>query len=168
MRVPSWFQRTCSVFTEHCSVLTQIYKSVTRSPIFNLRVPQRGNSIELVELLFWTIIFSRFTQNSIFKKWQSISHIFAMNIIVSNSNQLFSSQEDKINMKGLQFYILWHSFINSDYSSLYLVRTCKNMTSLTLFWCTRGSPAQNTVLSRCNFVNDFLKSSENKHTEVVS
>ena len=35
-----------------CSVLTQISKSVTRSLIFYPKGPQRGNSIELVKLLF--------------------------------------------------------------------------------------------------------------------
>ena len=40
-----WSQRTCSV-------LTQICKSVTRSLIFYPRGPQRGNSIEFVEILF--------------------------------------------------------------------------------------------------------------------
>ena len=103
-----------------CSVLTQICKSVTRSLIFYPRGPQRGNSIELAELLFWTMAFSRLTQNSIFKA-----------------------------------------------SSLCLVRTCENMTSLTFFWFTRGSLAQNTVLSLRDVVNDYLKSSENKHTELL-
>ena len=100
--------------------------------------------------------------------WNNISVDLLSTKDLSSWWIICSSRADKIIVKGLQYNILWHFFINSDYSSLYLVRTCKNMTSLTLFWCTRGSLAQNSVLSHCHVVNDFLKFSENKHTEVVS
>ena len=44
-----------------CSVITQISKSVTRSLKFNPRGPQRGNSIDLIKLLFGTMTFIDFT-----------------------------------------------------------------------------------------------------------
>ena len=44
------------------------------------------------------------------------------------------------------------------------------MTGFDLFFDTAGvlTGAHNTVLSHCVVVNDFLKSSENKHTGLLS
>ena len=50
-----------------CSVLTQIFKSVTRSLIFYPWGPERRNSIELVEILFGTMNFFHFSQRTIYK-----------------------------------------------------------------------------------------------------
>ena len=50
------------------SFLTQICNSMTQSLTFYQSGPQCGNSMELVELLFWTMAFLRLTQNLIFKE----------------------------------------------------------------------------------------------------
>ena len=44
------------------------YKLFVLQIRFCLRSPQRGNSLELVELIFWTMTFNHFTQRTICKK----------------------------------------------------------------------------------------------------
>ena len=46
--------------------------------------------------------FSRLNQNLIFKKYKVFFHRFAMYTLVFSSNQLLSSQAEKIIVKGLQ------------------------------------------------------------------
>ena len=52
LRIYNIAKAICTNFQRTCSVFTQISKSVTRSLILCPRGLQRGNSIELVELLF--------------------------------------------------------------------------------------------------------------------
>ena len=92
-----------------CSVLTQICKSVTRSLNFYPRGPQRGNSIELVELLYWTMAFSRLTQNLILKKLRGfVQHKTTSSCSETIAEQIHGCQRTSENM-CTQMIKLWLS-----------------------------------------------------------